>query len=58
MLRWSLLLLVLAIVEGTLGPSSATGSPAIAKISFIMAVGLFILYQRASEHNESALRKT
>ena len=58
MLRWSLMLFVLSLVEGTLGHhNTAGGSLVIAKISFILAISLFFLFHRVQEQKEVPPRK-
>jgi uncharacterized membrane protein YtjA (UPF0391 family) len=44
MLRWSLMLFALSVVEGMGHAQTAAGSPAIAKISFILAISLFVIF--------------
>ena len=48
MLRWSLMLFALSLSEGTLGHSTSfVGSSMIAKVSFVAALGLFIMFHHA-----------
>jgi len=49
MLRWSLMLFALSFIERTVGrPHAVNGSTAIAKISFILAMGLLVLFYRTN----------
>jgi uncharacterized membrane protein YtjA (UPF0391 family) len=43
-LRWSIILFILSLVEGAFG-HPLTGSRAIAKVSFALAAGLFVMFQ-------------
>ena len=46
-LRWSFMLFMLSLVEGTLGRSNAAaGSLVIAKISLVLAITLFVIFHR------------
>jgi uncharacterized membrane protein YtjA (UPF0391 family) len=58
MLRWSLLLFVLALVEGLLSRGgTGDGSALIAKISFVVATSLFVLFQVLNYHHTNDERK-
>lgn len=49
-LPWSLMLLVLSLVEGTLSYiNPSAGSLSISKISFILAISLFVMFYRSQK---------
>jgi uncharacterized membrane protein YtjA (UPF0391 family) len=53
MLRWSLMLFALSLTEGTLGHSnSMIGSAMIAKVSFVAALSLLILFHHHAHKTE------
>lgn len=58
MLRWSLMLLILSIVEGTLSRGgTAKGSLMIAKVSFLLSILLFALFQWVNYTKHHSQRK-
>ncbi len=58
MLRWSLMLFVLSLVEEFFGRNNAAeGTPAVALISFVLAVCLLVLFHYLHERPEVPMPK-
>ena len=54
MLRWALMCFAISLVEGALGLSGpASGSEPIAKLFFVLAVSLMVMFHRTQGHVQS-----